>query len=170
MQAVNDPTLDSCVRMQEFITQELKRLEQQLDELLKQDEQLHTNYKLLLSIPQVGKVLALTWLAEIDEQNFQWAKDITAWLGLAPLEYSSGTSVYRPGQISHGNIRLRQALYMGAMGALTNEQWEDWLEPQQARGKSGNKLLVALMDKLLRVCWGVLKHQQPFCPKTAFGA
>jgi len=170
LESTHAPCLKSTKRFAAFLSKELKRIDKEIQEAVKEDEDFARDYKLLMSIPQVGDVLATTFLTEVDPQNFNWGKDITAWLGLAPLEYSSGSSVYRPGRIGKGNTRLRQALYMASIGAFSNDTWKPWLEPQQARGKEGNKLVVALMDKLLRVCWGVLKHQQPFCHKTAFGA
>lgn len=156
-------------RLTTFLRHEIKEIDTQLAQLIAQDEALKRDEKLLRSIPQVGKVLAVTMLAELGEvEEYARAKDVTAWLGLAPLQHQSGTSVHRASRIGKGNTSLRKVLYMAALGAMSNTTWKPWIDPQVNRGKTGKKLLVALMDKLARVCWGVLKNRQPFDPKLAF--
>ena len=54
-------------------------------------------------------------------------------------------------------------LYMAAMSAMhPKSKWAPWVEPRKERGKEGKVLLVAMMDKLLRVMWGVLKNDEAF--------
>ena len=155
----------------EMLGAELKRVEALIETTIKEDEELKANHRRLKSVPQVGKVLAMLLLAELgDGSQFERGKDVTAWLGLAPLEKQSGTSVRQGAHISRGNAALRKALYMAAFGAMGNSTWESWSGPQKKRGKEGRKLMVALMDKLVRVCWGVLKTRQPFAPEKAFHA
>lgn len=156
-------------RVIHFLTEEKQDVDQRIDQLLKEDEQLQSAYKRLRTVPQVGRILAVSLLAEMgDGKAFEKSKNVTAWLGLAPLMQQSGTSVYKEGRISHGNSMLRKALYMSALGAMRNGTWEAWLKPHRERGKSGKVLMVALMDKIARVCWGIMKTQHNFDPKRVF--
>ena len=165
------PIYSSLSKMIDILGQERDEIDAKIDTLIQQDQELAESYKRLRTIPQVGRVLAMSVLAEMgDGKAFEKAKDVTAWLGLAPMVRESGKSVSFKPRISFGNHIMRKGLYMSALGAMKNGNWEDWLEPHRARGKSGHVLMVALMDKIARTCWGVLKNQSDFNPKLAFSA
>jgi len=70
----------------------------------------------LATIPGVGAITASAIAATTPEvDNFQSARDYTAWLGLTPQPHSSGGKE-RLGRISKaGNRYLRRLLYLGAM-------------------------------------------------------
>lgn len=155
----------------ELLNAEKNDVDARIDALLEQDVELQTSFELLKSVPQVGRVLAMTILAEMsDGKTFEKAKEVTAWLGLAPMAHQSGTSVNYRARTSYGNSRMRKALFMSAMGALRSKTWDKWLEPHKQRGKAGKVLIIALMDKIARVCWGILKSQRPFDPNLVFPA
>lgn len=155
----------------DLLNEEKNDIDARIDTLMAQDAELQSSFKLLKSVPQVGRVLAMTILAEMSEgKTFEKAKEVTAWLGLAPMAHQSGTSVNYSARTSYGNTRMRNALFMSAMGALRSKTWDRWLEPHRQRGKSGKVLIIALMDKLARVCWGILKSKRPFDPNLVFPA
>jgi hypothetical protein len=67
--------------------------------------------------------------------------ETAAYLGVVPVEHQSGGSVNgRPRLSKSGDSKLRAKLYMAAM--------------------------VAAMRKLVHICFGVLKHQTEYSPKT----
>ena len=77
----------------------------------------------LMSIPGVGAVTALTFMAVIDDPaRFQKSNDVAAYIGLTPRRYQSGQMDYS-GRISRcGNPELRACLYEAACVALTRVQ------------------------------------------------
>jgi len=101
--------------------------------------------------------------------RFARAAQAGAFLGLAPLEYRSGTSVHRPPHLSKaGDARLRALLYLPAVCATRyNPDVKALYERLRARGKCKMSALGAAMRKLVHICFGVLKHQRPYQPQTA---
>lgn len=101
--------------------------------------------------------------------TFNRARSVAAYAGLTPALAQSGTSVFRRGHITRqGSSLLRQML---SLAALQTTRSKNVLHPvYQAlrdRGKAGKCALVAMMHKILRIAYGVLKHETPFAPSLA---
>ncbi|MEA5478074.1 transposase, partial [Pseudanabaena galeata UHCC 0370] len=76
-----------------------------------------------------------------------------------PREFSSGSSIHGKPRLSKiGNSRLRKALFMPAIVARR------YNSPIAAKGKSKMSVIGAVMHKLLRQVFGVLKSQRSFDP------
>lgn len=90
------------------------------EESLKQLSQTDPVIALFESIPGVGTITALTFKAVIDDPTrFTNPRDIGAYLGLTPRQYSSGEST-KQGRISKcGNVELRTLLIECALVMLT---------------------------------------------------
>ena len=150
-----------------FLEAEIKRLQEQIRDHLDTHDGLKRDAALLQSIPGVGEATAWDLLAELpDVRQFSSAQAVAAYAGLAPREQRSGTSVKKLTQLSRrGNSRLRQALYFPA---LTATRYNPLIKAHYERLLEGGKIkmvaLAACMRKLLMLCYGVLKHQQPFDP------
>jgi len=153
------------------LEQEIDRLEAQIKEHIDQHPKLRADKELLVSIPGIGPKLAHWILAEMpDPTQFQNAKSVSAYAGLSPMEYSSGSSIRRRTRISKaGNANLRRALYMPAMAAIrSNPIVSDLYARLIKRGKCKMVALGAAMRKLLMLAYGVLKTRIPFDPTYNF--
>ena len=103
--------------------------------------------------------------------KYEQGKDLTAVVGLTVKSEKSGTSVDKAEKISRrGNARVRKALYMAAMSAMKSKAWKPWLERRKAKGKEGKRLVMAVMDKILRIAFGMMRHDTDFDPEIAFSA
>jgi len=165
---LSDPFIKQQLKAQiTFTDQQLKSIEKQIKQTIFADQTLKHNYNLLLSIPAIGEHSAPIILAELKHiNNFETANSLAAYAGLTPRLFQSGSSVHRPAHISkQGNSHLRTGLYMPAMGAPQwNQRCADLAHRLQAQGKSGKLIIIANMHLLLRIAYGVLKHQQPYDP------
>jgi transposase len=131
---------------------------------------LYEHYKLLCSIPAVGPILAASFLAEVpDVTFFENAGQLAAYAGLTPTQHDSGTSVHKKGKLSKkGNAHLRSALYMPALcAARYNPLIAAFVARLQANGKAKMTIVAAVMHKLLRLAYGVIKSGRPFDPNFA---
>jgi transposase len=62
-----------------------------------------------------------------------------------------------------GNARVRYALYFPAIAARgCNPAFKELAARLAAKGKHQLQIIGAAMDKLVRLAYGVLKHQQAF--------
>lgn len=93
-----------------------------LDKQLLQRAQADAAARRLMSIPAVGVIVALTYVAVIDTpERFRHSSLVGAYLGLTPRRYQSG-DVDRAGHISKcGDGLLRSYLYQSANAILTRK-------------------------------------------------
>jgi transposase len=115
----------------------------------------------LMTIPGIGPVTAaaLTALAP-DPQAFRCGRDFAAWLGLTPLQKSTGGKE-KLGRITKmGERTLRRLLVIGASAVIKQALLKgappgSWLAQMLAR-KPRMLVAVALANKMARVVWALL--------------
>lgn len=155
-----------------WLDERIERLTAELATLARQDPQM----QLLLSIPGIGPIVATALVAGIgDACAFRKGRDLAAWLGLVPRQYSTGGQTRLLGIGKRGNRHLRMLLIHGARAVLRVVRTRDeqdglhrWVERITPR-KHGNVVAVALANKLARVVHGVLRYQAPFDSRLMSG-
>lgn len=126
------------------------------------------NCQRLMSVPGVGPMISTAMVAAIGTgEAFERGRDFGAWLGLVPRQYSTGGKPIL-GRISkRGNTYLRTLFIQAAHVILMRpHNWEKfsfggWLTEAATR-LHRNKLATALANKLARIAWSVLRHEQTF--------
>jgi len=122
--------------------------------------------RLLMSVPGVGPVTALAFVATIDDaERFAKSRSVGAYLGLTTRRYQSGEMDYS-GRISkHGDGMLRSLLYEAATSLLTvvrkAHPLKDWARRIRKRS-SHKKACVALARKLAVILHRMLITGEPF--------
>lgn len=154
------------------LEEQIKTLEDKINSLVQMHADLVKQRDLLVSIPGIGQTTAAIILAELgDVTRFDCARQAAAFAGLTPSLHTSGTSIKRKPRLSKiGNSRLRRALYLPAIAALRfNEVVQRFALRLEERGKAKMTIVGASMRKLIHLCYGVLRNQQPFDPSLHFG-
>jgi transposase len=148
------------------LTEEIAKLEKELERVVKENEpELLSN---LQSIPGVGRKTALLLISGTDGfRRFGSANQVISYLGLAPMEYSSGTSVRKQSRISKtGNPQIRNHLFLCAFTACqSNQQCKALYERIVAKGKSKKLALVAVCNKLVKQSFAIAKSGLPYDPQ-----
>src|SRR5215212_11432412 len=136
------------------------------------DAALQADLERLMTIPAVGPKTATRMPLMLRSHAFDTARQAAAFLGLVPVERTSGTSVRgRPTLSRAGNPRLRAALYMAAVvGIRKNPDLRAQYGRLLARGKCKMAALGAAMRKLVHLCFGVLKSEGGYRPAAAIKA
>ncbi len=154
----------------DFLGGELELIERAIDSLLRRSVTLGKAEALLRTIPGVGRVVAPAILAEIPFiSSFGRAREVAAFAGLTPGLQESGTSVRRRGRLTkEGSAALRAQLYMAALNVVKRDNplrrgYAQLVE----RGKPKMVALGATMHRILRIAFGVLKHETPFAETFA---
>lgn len=115
----------------------------------------------LATIPCVGQLTATALLAAVgDARQFKTARDLSAWLGLTPAQYSTGGKTHLTGISKRGNSYVRKLLIHGARSCCmhldrTKDRLGAWIDQIEGR-LHHNKLVVALANKLARIAWVIL--------------
>lgn len=144
----------------------LQRLDRQVDQLLAASAPLSRDLALLLTIPGVGRTVALTVLGELgDLRRFQRSRQVAAFAGLAPSNQQSGTSKNSSHLNRNGIAEVRSVLYLAAVSASCNAADNHMARVYrclQHRGKTNKQALIAVARKILVMMRAMLIHQQPY--------
>lgn len=134
----------------------LSQMEQKLDALGKADEKIAR----LRTVPGVGPRLAETVAAFVgDPHRFKSAREISAYAGLVPRQYQSGT-MERHGRITRRGPRLlRSMLVEVSWLAVRHNDWARSVVDHVSKGVKGRRrqAVVALARKLLVRLWAMLR-------------
>jgi transposase len=148
---------------------ELASLERAIQEHLQQHARLATAAQRLRTVPGVGAktvvpLLLLLWRWQVLTDGQGSAKGLTAYVGLDPQPYESGTSVHRASTISRmGDKTVRRRLFMGVLGGIRGRNpLRAFYERLVGRGKRKKVALVAAARKLLVWAWKVFQTQTVF--------
>ena len=123
--------------------------------------------KLLETIPGIGTVNASAIVATIGSgEQFKTGRDFAAWVGLTPLNKSSGGKE-RLGRISKmGNQYLRKLLVAGMTSRVRAakyypERVDSWTASILDK-KLTRLATVAIANKTARIVWAVLSRGEPY--------
>ena len=131
--------------------------------------------KRLMSVPGIGPLTATALVAAVsDAGSFRRARDLGAWLGLVPKQKTTGGKPRLLGISRRGNTYLRTLFVHCARAALPwlskmETRLGQWLRDLLARSHR-NTVVVALANKLVRIAWATLRHNQPFRNELATNA
>lgn len=151
---------------------QLRRLNKEISELETEMEQIIKEHdpellSCIRSIPGIGKKTAMfliVFTGGLD--SFESAKQLIAYLGLAPTERRSGTSVNGSNRISKaGNPKLRSMLFLCSFTAYEhNPQCKALYQRLVAKGKTPKLALIAVANKLLKQVFAISKSRIPYDP------
>jgi transposase len=150
-----------------YLDQEIEKIRRQIADLIGQDPNLKRKKDLLDSIPALGKATIPHLLAELNDlDKFNHVRELVAFIGLAPKETLSGSSIKgKPRLCKIGHARLRKALYMPALVSIQcNPVMIAFYNRLKEKGKNGKVIVCAIMRKLVHVIFGVLKSGKEYDP------
>jgi transposase len=150
-----------------YLDQEIEKIRKQIAELIEHDPNLKQKKDLLDSIPGLGKVTIPTILAELDDlEKFTHVREVVAFIGLAPKETLSGSSIKgKPRLCKIGHTRLRKALYMPALVSIQcNPVMIAFYNRLKEKGKNGKVIVCAIMRKLVHIIFAILKSGKKYDP------
>lgn len=154
--------IKSLLNILDVLEKEIKNLDGEVRALGKEDKAV----QLLQTIDGVGPITALAFKAEVDDpKRFEDSKDVAAYIGLTPSQYSSG-EIQRQGGISKkGSKRMRSLLVEAATSLLMRcRAWSKlkaWgMKLMKKKGKK--KAIIAVARKLAVTMHRMLITQKPF--------
>jgi transposase len=116
--------------------------------------------QLLATIPQIGVITASALVGTVgDAARFKNGRQFAAWIGLVPLQNSSGGKDRLGGITKCGDRYLRTLLVIAATGMLRRIEKDPALFPwfaDMVQRKPAKVAAVALANKLARIAWAML--------------
>ena len=154
-----------CLRIKEMLDGEIDAVETEMDTLIKSSPDLATNYRLLLSIKGIGSVNAISTIVCTDNfKGFETARQYACYLGIAPFEHTSGTSVRGRTRVSRiGARQLKADLSQAAKSAIVwDQELKAYYERKIKEGKAFGVVLNAVKFKLVCRMFAVVRRGTPF--------
>lgn len=145
-----------------MLQKDLSEIERDIDTTIRGMPIWREREELMTSVPGVGPTLARTLLADVPELGTLDRKQIAALIGVAPLNWDSGT--YRGRRTTWGGrSKVRAVLYMAALVASQhNPTLKCFYQRLIQAGKAKKLALVAVMRKLLTILNAIVRDQTPW--------
>jgi len=160
----------ASLKLINLIKQQIIQISSIIDQLQEEVDDLVKSYKpdLLKNIKSIvgigERTAGLLIVTTEGFKNFENAKQLSSFFGLAPTESSSGTSINGKHSISKmGNPLVRKKLYMCSLQASRhNKTCIDLYQRLLAKGKPKKVALIAVANKLLKIIYAISKSGLPY--------
>ena len=141
----------------------LKKFDQQLATICRSNDACRQ----LAKLPGVGPVIATALVSAVDDgQHFRSGRELAAWIGLTPRQYTTGGKPRLGGIGRRANHYLRRQLIHGARAVVSrltkhDDRRSQWLKELVAR-RGFNRTIVALANKTARIAWAFLTRKEEY--------
>jgi transposase len=141
----------------------LEKLDKQLAAICRANEACRR----LSKLPGVGPVVATALVAAVDHgRHFRSGRELAAWIGLVPRQYTTGGKPRLGGIGRRANHYLRRQMIHGARSVMFrlashDDRRSQWLKRLTAR-RGFNRTVVALANKTARVAWALLTRKEDY--------
>ncbi|MFB6320441.1 IS110 family transposase [Saccharicrinis sp. FJH54] len=164
---------ESQKRMIEHLNTEINLLESKIEEVIMASSEWNKNYKLIQSVRGIGPVLAKYII--IYTENFTRinnAKSFACYSGIAPFEYSSGSTIRGRTRVHpFANRQLKSLLNIAAMGAIQLKgEYKTYYQRRTDEGKNKMSTLNIIRNKLVSRIFAVVNRQTPYVDLSRFTA
>lgn len=151
------------------LKKEIENVQRLIKDHIDNHPDLKQQSKLLQTIPGIGEKTARLLLGEIEFRSFESARALAAYVGVTPQKSQSGSSLDWTKLSKLGSGRIRKALYFPAIVAVqVNQVVKTFARRLRENGKTPMQIVGAAMRKLIHIAYGVIKHNRPFDPNSAF--
>jgi transposase len=159
------------IHMQKTIEYECMEIQRYETNIAQKKKYLETSYvndqiKILMTIKGIGHYSATGLVMEIEDANrFKKASSLSAFFGVYPEYKESGDGKLKPRMSKKGRASCRAILYMAARNVVIhNEFFKGYYTKHRKKGMVHTAAIGVVMNKVLRVVWGMLKRNKPFDP------
>jgi len=156
-----------------LLKKQLKVIEQKMEEIAKQNEKIKQQCELVCSIPGVGKQTAhyLIITTKCFEAFDNWRK-LACYAGVAPFDYSSGTSIKGRTKVNHlADKKMKSLLNMCALSIKKyDKEIEMYYQRKVAEGKNPMLVMNNIRCKILSRVFATVNRGTPYVNLQKFAA
>ena len=148
-------------------------IEQEIERLIEEDETLSRQHKLLCSIDGIGERTAVKMIVETNAfRDFDNARKFCCHAGVAPFQYTSGSSIRSRNKVSNrADKSIKSLLHMAALVVATRKkdgELREYYLRKVAEGKNKMAVLNAVRAKLVLRMFAVIKFNKFYEKNYAF--
>lgn len=156
-----------------YLDEQVKKVNKEIERIISTDENWNRNYRLIQSVKGIGPVLAkylIIYTANFNRINN--AKSLACYAGIAPFEYSSGTSIKGRTRVHpFANKQLKTLLNMAALTSIGMKgEYKTYYQRRTEEGKNKMSTINIIRNKLVSRVYAVVKRQTPYVDLSKFAA
>ncbi len=174
---LNSPSTDICCKTIEktihYLSKQIILLEERIKEVMDYDELLKRNFELLNTLKGVGLVLSCQLIYHTSNfKRFDSWRQFSSYCGVAPFEYSSGTSIKRKNRIHYiGDRKMKTLLTLASVSAIQcDSELKLYYKRKLTEGKPKMVALNNVRNKILSRAFSVVKRGTPYVELKQFVA
>ncbi len=149
----------------ESIKKSIKKVEKEINNLIKSDEQIAHMTDILTSINGIGIQIAIAFIVATNEfKQVKNGRALACYVGVAPFEHNSGTSVRGKSRVSvYANKSLKAILHMGALSVIKNsEEFRSYYNRKVQEGKSKMLVINAIKNKQVLRMYACIRDNRKY--------
>ena len=169
----NNILLKTQEKMIEYLSEQIFLIDSELDNIIKDDNELLEQLNLIISIKGVGKQTALFLIAFTNGfTKFKNWRKFASYSGIAPFPYQSGTSINGKTKVSHlANKRVKSLLDLCAKSAIQyNSEMKQYYNKRIDEGKNKMSTINIIRNKLLARIFAVVERKTPYVDFLKYAA
>lgn len=144
-----------------YLNGKLCKIEQIMLNLIKQNETKRHILEILVSIPGIGEIIALTLMSNLPELGQLNQKQIASLAGVFPLNVESGKGKSHRKMCYSGRPKIRSILYLATLvGIRHNSFIRAKFNELTAKGKAKKVAMGACMRKLIIIANSMIKENR----------
>ena len=151
----------------------LKQINGSIAAIIKSNQSIKTYFDLAVSVPGVGQQSAVYLIIKTRcfSRFDNWRK-LACYAGIAPFEYTSGSSIRGKTKVSHlADKKMKSLLNMAALSAKKNDkEIGEYYKRKTEEGKNPMLVMNAIRCKVLSRVFAVINRQTPFVNTQKFAA
>jgi transposase len=147
------------------LRKDIDQIEKDIWELVNSDKDLLEMFRLIVSIPAVGKITAYHFICYTNEfKRVKSGKQLASYCGVVPFEKSSGSSVKKRPRLScQANKVLKTLLHLCAITAIKMKGvFAVFYRKKIQEGKHGLIAINGIRNKLALTIAAVIRNKEPY--------
>lgn len=153
----------NCKKTIAALESDLKKVEQDIQNLIKSDARLKQLFKIIKSVDGVGNVIATEVIIRTNEfKNINDPDKFACYSGVVPFDHSSGTSVHGKSRVSPiANKVLKTLFHMAALSAIRIKgEFQDYFERKIKEGKNKMSVINAIRNKIIHRIFACVRENR----------
>lgn len=149
----------------DWLNKQLKIIEKEIESIIARNEKISNQKKLVESIPGIGPQTSLALiLATNCFQNFKNSRKIACYAGVAPFEYSSGTSIRGKTKVHYlADKNLKSLLHLCVLNTIRySPEIKEYYTRKKEEGKHSMLIINNIKNKLLHRIFAVINRNSPY--------
>jgi len=166
-----DISLGILSKSMRHLEKQIKAVEKAMDGLISQDESMVANYKLSKTVKGVGRVLAVQMLLHTHNYTrFASPRQFSAYCGLVPYPYQSGTSIHGRNKIHPiSDRKMKSLLSMSAISAIQHDnELKLYYRKRVEEGKPKMVVLNIIRNKIVSRVFATVNRGTPYVEINKF--